>query len=70
MRRDVSGSAQPVYSPAMGDLTVLGHPVSHGERRLPIRTPAPGLGQDNEQILTSIGYTKERMADLAQRGVI
>jgi crotonobetainyl-CoA:carnitine CoA-transferase CaiB-like acyl-CoA transferase len=62
--------AQPVRSAVLGDLTILGHPVSHGERRLPIRTAAPELGQDNEEILTSIGYTKEQIADLAQRGII
>jgi crotonobetainyl-CoA:carnitine CoA-transferase CaiB-like acyl-CoA transferase len=62
--------AQPVRSPALGDLTILGHPVSHGPRRLPIRTAAPELGQDNEEILTSIGYTKDQIADLAHRGVI
>jgi len=44
--------------------------VSHGDRRLPIRLPAPELGQDNEEILTSLGYTKEHIADLAQRGII
>jgi crotonobetainyl-CoA:carnitine CoA-transferase CaiB-like acyl-CoA transferase len=62
--------AQSVHSPALGDLTILGHPVSHGPRRLPIRTAAPELGQDNEEILTGLGYTKEQIADLAQRGVI
>jgi crotonobetainyl-CoA:carnitine CoA-transferase CaiB-like acyl-CoA transferase len=62
--------AQPVHSPALGDLTILGHPVSHGPSRLPIRTAAPELGQDNEEILTSLGYTKDQIADLAQRGVI
>ena len=62
--------AQPVHSGVLGDITILGHPVSHGEKRHPIRTPAPELGQDNEEVLTSIGYTKAQMADLAQRGVI
>jgi crotonobetainyl-CoA:carnitine CoA-transferase CaiB-like acyl-CoA transferase len=62
--------AQPVHSPALGDLTILGHPVSNGEHRLPIRTSAPELGQDNEEILTSLGYSKEQIADLAKRGVI
>jgi crotonobetainyl-CoA:carnitine CoA-transferase CaiB-like acyl-CoA transferase len=62
--------AQPVHSPVLGDLTILGHPVSHGERRLPIRAAAPELGQDTEEILTSIGYSKEQIADLAHRGVI
>jgi crotonobetainyl-CoA:carnitine CoA-transferase CaiB-like acyl-CoA transferase len=62
--------AQPVRSPALGDLTILGHPVSHGADRLPIRAPAPELGQDNDEILTSLGYTKTQIADLAKRGVI
>jgi formyl-CoA transferase len=62
--------AQPVHSPVLGDITILGHPVSHGEKRQSIRTPAPELGQDNEDVLTSLGYTKTQMADLAQRGVI
>jgi len=62
--------AQPVRSPLMGDLTILGHPVSHGEKRPSIRTAAPELGQDNEEVLASIGYTKDQMADLARRGVI
>jgi formyl-CoA transferase len=62
--------AQPVRSPVLGDLTILGHPVSHGDKRLGIRTSAPELGQDNAEILTSIGYTKEQIADLAKRGVI
>jgi crotonobetainyl-CoA:carnitine CoA-transferase CaiB-like acyl-CoA transferase len=62
--------AQPVKSPELGELTILGHPVSWGDARQPIRTAAPELGQDNEDILTSIGYTKEQIADLAQRQVI
>jgi crotonobetainyl-CoA:carnitine CoA-transferase CaiB-like acyl-CoA transferase len=62
--------AQPVRSPALGDLTILGHPVSHGPTRLPIRTAAPELGQDNEEILTGLGYAKDQIAHLAQRGVI
>ncbi len=62
--------AQPVKSPELGDLTILGHPVSWGDARQPIRTAAPELGQDNEDILTSIGYTKEQIADLAQRQVV
>ena len=62
--------AQPVRSPALGDVTILGHPVSHGPARLPIRDAAPELGQDNEAILTSIGYTKDQIADLGRRGVV
>jgi formyl-CoA transferase len=54
----------------LGDLTILGHPVSHGERRQPIRMAAPELGQDNEEILTAIGYSRDQIADLAKRGII
>jgi formyl-CoA transferase len=62
--------AQPVHSPALGDLTILGHPVSWGDTRQPLRSAAPELGQDNEDILTGLGYTKEQITDLARRGVI
>jgi formyl-CoA transferase len=62
--------AQPVRSPALGDISILGHPVSHGERRNPIRAPAPELGQDNEEILTSLGYSRDQIAELAKRGVV
>jgi formyl-CoA transferase len=62
--------AQPVHSPALGDLTILGHPVSWGEKRNPLRSAAPDLGQDNEEVLTGLGFSKEQIADLAQREVI
>ena len=64
------GMAQKVQSKALGELTILGHPVSHGEHRQPLRTAAPELGQDNEDILTSLEYTKDQIADLRKRGVI
>jgi crotonobetainyl-CoA:carnitine CoA-transferase CaiB-like acyl-CoA transferase len=62
--------AQPVQSPALGSLTILGHPVSFGDERLPVRSAAPELGQDTEEILSALGYTKDDIADLTQRGVI
>ena len=33
----------------------------------PLRSAAPELGEGNEEILTSIGYTKEQIADLEAR---
>jgi formyl-CoA transferase len=62
--------AQTVHSPTLGQLTILGHPVSWGEKRNPLRSAAPELGQDNEEVFMSIGFTKEQIADLQQRGVI
>src|SRR3989442_2811490 len=60
----------PVHPPSTGDLSILGHPVSHGEKRLPLRNAAPELGEGNEEILTSLGYTREQIAARSQRGVI
>jgi formyl-CoA transferase len=62
--------AQPVHSSILGDINIVGHPVSHGAHRQPVRNPAPELGQDNEDVLTSLGFTKEQIADLSHRGVI
>ena len=63
--------AQPVKSPALGDLTILGHPVSHGAARQPIRDAGAGAGPGQRgRSSTSIGYTKDQIADLAKRGVI
>jgi crotonobetainyl-CoA:carnitine CoA-transferase CaiB-like acyl-CoA transferase len=62
--------AQPVHSQALGDLTILGHPVSVNGERNPLRSAAPELGADNEEILTSIGFTKEQIADLEKREII
>jgi crotonobetainyl-CoA:carnitine CoA-transferase CaiB-like acyl-CoA transferase len=62
--------AQPVKSPVLGEISIVGHPVSHGIKRNPIRSPAPELGQNNDEILASVGYTKDQIADLAKRGVI
>jgi crotonobetainyl-CoA:carnitine CoA-transferase CaiB-like acyl-CoA transferase len=62
--------AQPVHSQALGDLTILGHPVSVNGERNPLRSAAPELGADNEEVLTSIGFTKEQIADLEKREII
>ena len=36
----------------------------------PLRSPAPAIGQHNREIFTRIGYSDERIAALAQKGVI
>jgi formyl-CoA transferase len=62
--------AQGVHSPMLGDLTILGHPVNINGQRNPMRSAAPELGQDNDAVFTSLGFSKEQLADLAQRGII
>lgn len=62
--------AQKVNSPQLGELTILGHPVSFNGKRNPLRCAAPELGQDNEAVLAGLGYSKEEIAGLEKDGVI
>ena len=61
---------QSVKSPVLGDITLVGHPISLDDKRPPIRSAAPENGQDNAHIYAGLGYTNEQIADLTQRGVI
>jgi len=62
--------AQKVNSPELGELTILGHPVSFNGKRNPLRCAAPELGQDNEAVLAGLGYSKDEIAGLEKDGVI
>ena len=62
--------AQKVNSPELGELTILGHPVSLNGERNPLRCAAPELGQDNETVLADLGYSKDEIAGLEKDGVI
>jgi crotonobetainyl-CoA:carnitine CoA-transferase CaiB-like acyl-CoA transferase len=62
--------AQKVKSPELGELTILGHPVSFNGKRNPLRCAAPELGQDNEAVLAGLGYSKDEIAGLEKDGVI
>lgn len=62
--------AQSVTSPALGELNILGHPVSWNSQRNPLRKSAPELGEDNHVILTGLGYSADEIAGLEQDGVI
>jgi len=62
--------AQGVHSPTLGDLTILGHPVSLNGKRNPLRNAAPELGQDTAAVLTEIGFSQDNIADFEKSGVI
>jgi formyl-CoA transferase len=62
--------AQKVDSPELGELTILGHPVSLTGERNPLRCAAPELGQDNAAVLAGLGYSKDEIAGLEKDGVI
>jgi crotonobetainyl-CoA:carnitine CoA-transferase CaiB-like acyl-CoA transferase len=62
--------AQTVTSPLLGELHILGHPVSFNGQRNPLRKSAPELGEDNHVILTGLGYSADDIAGLEKDGVI
>jgi succinate---hydroxymethylglutarate CoA-transferase len=58
-----------VAHPARADFKMVGAPFICPGDELP-RNPAPALGQDTDQVLTSCGFSKARIDVLRQRGVI
>lgn len=62
--------AQPVNSPSLGDITILGHPVAFHGKRSSIQCAAPELGENNGEVFTALGFTKEQIVAMEQEGVI
>jgi len=62
--------AQGVNSPTLGDLTILGHPVSVNGKRNPLRNSAPELGHDTEAVLMELGFSKADIEDFEKSGAI
>jgi crotonobetainyl-CoA:carnitine CoA-transferase CaiB-like acyl-CoA transferase len=57
--------------PEMGPAGLPRHPVLFNGRPLPVRRPAPLVGEHNDEILTTIhGFSEERIADLIVNEVI
>jgi crotonobetainyl-CoA:carnitine CoA-transferase CaiB-like acyl-CoA transferase len=53
-----------------GTMKYVGFPLKFSEMTAEIHQPAPRLGEHNEEILRSLGYTNEEIARLPQEGVI
>ena len=57
--------------PQYGKVRVAGCPIKFSETPIKTFTPAPLLGQNNEEILTNLlGYTKPQIEELKKEGVI
>ncbi len=59
-----------IEHPVTGKLTYPGAPVKMTETPWQMRSPAPLLGQHNEDILGELGYTKEDLVKLKEQNVI
>jgi crotonobetainyl-CoA:carnitine CoA-transferase CaiB-like acyl-CoA transferase len=59
-----------VEVPGLWKMQVVAHPAKHSVTTT--RNPArvPGMGEDSEEILRSLGYTSKQIEALAKRGVI
>jgi crotonobetainyl-CoA:carnitine CoA-transferase CaiB-like acyl-CoA transferase len=56
--------------PVVGKLTCPGMPAISSELPWEIRRPAPLLGEHNEEVYASLGYTREDLMKLREGGII
>jgi len=64
------GMITSVEHPTAGTVRAPGFPVKYSRSAARAPSPAPLLGQHNEEILSELGYTAEEIAAMRQSGVI
>ena len=64
------GIASPVKSEKLGDIKLVGSPINLTGVSKKIRTATADAGAHTDEILGSVGYTKEQLHDMRAKGVI
>ena len=64
------GMAQSVTSPALGDIDLVGQPITMSRTPSAIVVAPPERGEHTDEILTAAGYTEGEIADFRSRNVI
>lgn len=63
-------SVVTVEHPGHGQVSMLGSPLYIDGAPLPVRKPAPELGEHNAEVLGELGYSAGDIAQLRERGVV
>jgi crotonobetainyl-CoA:carnitine CoA-transferase CaiB-like acyl-CoA transferase len=64
------GMVTHLTHPLVGGMRTLGVPLNFSKMPSPAQQPAPTLGQHTEEVLQSLGYTAEQLAELKRAKVI
>jgi crotonobetainyl-CoA:carnitine CoA-transferase CaiB-like acyl-CoA transferase len=56
--------------PVAGKMPMVANAIKAQGDPFTVERPAPELGQHTDEVLTQIGYSQEKIADLKERGVI
>jgi crotonobetainyl-CoA:carnitine CoA-transferase CaiB-like acyl-CoA transferase len=66
------GMATPMRRASVdgGEALVVASPLNFSGLTRDVRLPTPEAGDHTEEVLTSVGYTDEELADLRQRGIV
>jgi crotonobetainyl-CoA:carnitine CoA-transferase CaiB-like acyl-CoA transferase len=59
-----------VEHPTVGNTKALGFPVKFSATPAKVERASPLLGQHTDEILASLGYTRERIAELRRKGAV
>jgi crotonobetainyl-CoA:carnitine CoA-transferase CaiB-like acyl-CoA transferase len=59
-----------VTHPVVGGMRMLGVPINFSKMPSRVQQPAPALGEHTEEILCSLGYTADQVAELTRAKVI
>lgn len=61
-----NGIIKEIAHPVAGSFKAIGTPIEMSETPPTIRRTAPGLGEHNDEILRSLGYTEEQIAKMRE----
>ncbi len=64
------GIATKVTHKDLGELSLVASPINHEGVAKTIRTATPSAGEHTDEIMTSLGYSAEQIADYRGKGVI